>query len=131
MAARSPSKRAPRREKGADTKRPLRALAGYLGDASAREFDRLIYERIRLGIMSALAVQDSMTFTELRDLLGTSDGNLSVHARKLEEAGYIRCTKSFEGRFPRTEYAVTARGRKALEKYLDHMEALIDATRER
>ena len=129
--ARHQSRRAAHGEKPAPTTRPLRGVAGYLGDAAAREFDRLIHERIRLGIMSALAVQDSMTFIELRDLLGTSDGNLSVHARKLEDAGYIRCTKRFEGRYPKTEYAATARGRKALVRYLDHMEALIEATRTR
>lgn len=131
MAGKPQSRGSSPRERTKETARPLRGLAGYLGDASAREFDRLIYERVRLGIMSALTVQESMTFTELRDLLGTSDGNLSVHARKLEDAGYVRCTKSFEGRFPRTEYAATARGRKALERYLDHMEALIEATRDR
>ena len=89
--------------------------------------DRLIHERIRLGIVSALAANTSLTFNDLKRLLQTTDGNLSVHARKLEEAKYIACTKSFEGRMPKTEYALTASGRKALEKYLDHMEALIQA----
>ncbi|HXV76343.1 MAG TPA: transcriptional regulator [Candidatus Polarisedimenticolaceae bacterium] len=107
----------------------LEALAGYLADRSAGEFDRLVYERIRLGIMSALAVNRTMSFSDLKDLLRTSDGNLSVHARKLEDAGYIACSKSFEGRFPKTEYRLTATGRAALERYLNHMEALIDATR--
>jgi len=93
--------------------------------------DRLIHERIRLGIVSALAVNRSLTFNELKALLKTTDGNLSVHARKLEEADYILCTKSFDGRLPKTEYRLTAAGRKALERYLDHMEALIRATRER
>jgi|SRR6516165_7296069 DNA-binding HxlR family transcriptional regulator len=93
--------------------------------------DRLIHERIRLGIVSALAVNRSLTFNELKALLKTTDGNLSVHARKLEEADYIVCTKSFDGRLPKTEYRLTAAGRKALERYLDHMEALIRATRER
>ncbi|MGB2627698.1 MAG: transcriptional regulator [Candidatus Acidiferrum sp.] len=93
--------------------------------------DRLIHERIRLGIVSALAVNRSLTFNELKALLKTTDGNLSVHARKLEEADYIICTKSFDGRLPKTEYRLTALGRKTLEKYLDHMEALIRATRER
>jgi DNA-binding HxlR family transcriptional regulator len=93
--------------------------------------DRLIHERIRLGIVSALAVNRSLTFNELKALLKTTDGNLSVHARKLEEADYIVCTKSFDGRLPKTEYRLTALGRKTLEKYLDHMEALIRATRER
>ena len=91
------------------------------------DFDRLIHEHVRLGIVSALAANHSMTFNDLKKLLKTSDGNLSVHARKLEEAKYIACTKSFEGRMPKTEFAITAAGRKAFEKYLDHMEALIQA----
>lgn len=107
----------------------LKSIAGYLSDPAAGEFDRLVYERVRLGIMSALAVNRSLSFTELKNLLKTSDGNLSVHARKLEEAGYVACKKSFQGRIPRTEYRLTARGRRALERYLDHMEALIEATR--
>lgn len=94
---------------------------------SIPDFDRLIHEHIRLGIVSALAVTASMTFNDLKKLLKTTDGNLSVHARKLEEAKYVTCTKSFEGRVPKTEYALTPVGRKALEKYLDHMEALIHA----
>ena len=94
---------------------------------SIPDFDRLIHEHIRLGIVSALAVNPSMTFNDLKKLLKTTDGNLSVHARKLEEAKYIACTKSFEGRMPKTEYTLTPTGRKALEKYLDHMEALIQA----
>ena len=93
--------------------------------------DRLIHERIRLAIVSALAVNPTLTFADLKRLLGTSDGNLSVHARKLEEAGYLTCTKQFDGRIPRTEYRLTASGRKALQRYLDHMEALIQATRSR
>ena len=92
--------------------------------------DRLIHERIRLGIVSALAVNRSLTFNELKNLLKTTDGNLSVHARKLEEADYIVCTKSFDGRLPKTEYRLAPAGRRALERYLDHMEALIRATRE-
>jgi DNA-binding HxlR family transcriptional regulator len=95
------------------------------------ELDRLIHERMRLAIVSALAVNDSLSFTELKSLLETTDGNLSVHARKLEEAGYVHCTKSFEGRVPRTEYRLTAAGRRALERYLEHMEALIRSTRAR
>jgi DNA-binding MarR family transcriptional regulator len=95
----------------------------------APELDRLIHERLRLGIVSALAVNESQSFGDLKKLLNTSDGNLSVHARKLEEAQYIACTKSFEGRLPRTEYRLTAAGRRALERYLDHMEALIQAMR--
>ncbi len=91
------------------------------------DFDRLIHERMRLGIVSALAANQSLTFNDLKKLLKTTDGNLSVHARKLEEAKYIACTKSFEGRMPRTDYTLTALGRKAFEKYLDHMEALIQA----
>jgi DNA-binding HxlR family transcriptional regulator len=92
--------------------------------------DRLIHERVRLGIVSALAVNRSLTFNELKAMLKTTDGNLSVHARKLEEADYIVCAKSFDGRLPKTEYRLAAAGRKALERYLDHMEALIRATRE-
>ena len=95
------------------------------------EFDRLIHERMRLGIVSALAVNDTLTFNDLKDLLKTTDGNISVHARKLEDARYITCSKSFQGRVPKTEYRLTAEGRKALERYLNHMEALIRATRER
>lgn len=98
--------------------------------AGARDLDRLIHERVRLGIVSALAVNDSMTFNDLKKLLRTTDGNLSVHTRKLEEAQYISCTKSFEGRLPKTEYRLTASGRKELERYLDHMEAIIRTTRE-
>jgi DNA-binding HxlR family transcriptional regulator len=93
--------------------------------------DRLIHERMRLGIVSALAVNESLTFNELKALLRTTDGNLSVHARKLEDAGYVHCAKSFEGRTPRTEYRLTPEGRAALERYLDHMAALIRATRRR
>jgi DNA-binding HxlR family transcriptional regulator len=93
------------------------------------DLDRLIHERIRLGIVSALAANRSLTFNDLKRLLKTTDGNLSVHARKLEEAKYVDCAKSFEGRMPKTEYSLTATGRKALNKYLDHMEALIGAMR--
>ncbi len=100
-------------------------------EGSALELDRLIHERMRLAIVSALAVNESLSFNELKRLLDTSDGNLSVHARKLEEAGYIACAKSFEGRLPRTDYRLTAAGRAALDRYLAHMEALIRATRER
>ena len=95
------------------------------------DLDRLIHERVRLGIVSALAVNRSLTFNELKAMLKTTDGNLSVHARKLEEADYIVCTKSFDGRLPKTEYRLAAAGRRALERYLNHMEALIRATRER
>ncbi len=109
-------------------------LEGVRGDAARHgplELERLIHERMRLAIVSALAVNDSLTFNELKRLLETTDGNLSVHARKLEEADYVVCTKSFEGRVPRTEYRLSAAGRRALERYLAHMEALIRATRER
>lgn len=93
--------------------------------------DRLIHERLRLGILAALAVNESLSFNDLKKLMQTTDGNLSVHARKLEEAAYVACTKSFAGRVPRTEYSITVTGRRALERYLDHMESLIRTTRER
>jgi DNA-binding MarR family transcriptional regulator len=99
--------------------------------AQASQLDRLIHERLRLGIVSALAANQSLTFNELKKLLDTTDGNLSVHARKLEEANYISCTKSFENRLPKTEYRLTTPGRKALENYLNHMEAIIGAMRSR
>ncbi len=123
-----------------DDRRPnvsnLRTVRGKSDGAStsssrADALDRLIHERLRLGIVSALAVNDSLSFSDLKKLMNTTDGNLSVHARKLEEAEYIACTKSFEGRMPKTQYRLTAAGRRALERYLDHMEALIRATRER
>jgi DNA-binding MarR family transcriptional regulator len=98
--------------------------------AGAVLLDRLIHERIRLAMVSALAANQSMSFTELKGLLGTTDGNLSIHARKLEDAGYVECAKSFVDRTPRTEYRLTPLGRRALERYLDHMEALIRAARE-
>ena len=110
---------------------PLKSVRGKGTDATPAALDRLIHERIRLGIVSALAVHTSLSFNELKGLMGTTDGNLSVHARKLEEAGYVSCTKSFDGRIPRTEFRLTATGRRVLEKYLAHMEALIRATRER
>jgi DNA-binding MarR family transcriptional regulator len=97
---------------------------------SPLELDRLIHERLRLGIVSALAVNDRLTFNDLKALLQTTDGNLSVHARKLEDAEYLTCEKSFDGRVPRTEYRLTAAGRRALEKYLVHMEAIIKAVRD-
>jgi DNA-binding MarR family transcriptional regulator len=99
-------------------------------EPQATTLDRVIHERMRLAIVSALAVNDSLTFTDLKRLLQTTDGNLSVHARKLEDARYIACEKSFEGRMPKTEYRLTAAGRKAFEKYLSHMEALIKAVRD-
>jgi DNA-binding HxlR family transcriptional regulator len=109
---------------------PLPPAPESAREAVSPDLDRLIHERIRLGIVSALAVNRSLTFNELKALLKTTDGNLSVHARKLEEAAYIVCTKSFDGRLPKTEYRLTASGRRALERYLNHMEALIRATRE-
>jgi DNA-binding MarR family transcriptional regulator len=103
------------------------STAGSARRLDIPDLDRLIHERIRLGIVSALAANSSLTFIDLKKLLRTTDGNLSVHARKLEDAGYVACSKSFEGRMPKTEYALTQSGRKALEKYLNHMEALIQA----
>ena len=109
----------------------LRTVRGRAPADGPLALDRLIHERLRLGILSALAVNESLSFSDLKKLMQTTDGNLSVHARKLEEASYVTCTKSFEGRVPKTEYSITAAGRRALERYLDHMEALIRATRER
>jgi DNA-binding MarR family transcriptional regulator len=111
-------------ESSGELKRAVRPAAG------AVQLDRLIHERIRLAMVSALAAKPSMTFSELKALLGTTDGNLSIHARKLEDAGYLECAKSFVDRTPRTEYRLTAPGRRALERYLDHMEAIIRAARE-
>ncbi|HUK19161.1 MAG TPA: transcriptional regulator [Bryobacteraceae bacterium] len=105
--------------------------AAHIGPAGAQKLDRLVHERLRLGILSALSVNPALSFNDLKRLLETTDGNLSVHARKLEEAGYVACSKTFEGRVPRTEYRLTAAGRRALDRYLDHMEALIQAMRER
>ena len=110
-----------------DTEAP-RAVDG--GATNPVDLDRLIHGRVRLGIVSALAVEESLTFNELKDRLDTSDGNLSSHARRLEEAGYLDVRKSFEDRVPRTDYRLTAAGRRALERYLDHMEALIERVRE-
>ena len=121
----------PKDPRGEGKPRQLRPVKGKGSDDSPLGLDRLIHERLRLGIVSALAVNDSLSFNDLKRLMNTSDGNLSVHARKLEEAHYITCNKSFEGRVPRTSYSLTAMGRKALERYLDHMEALIRATRDR
>lgn len=110
-------------------KQRLRAVAGYFSDRESGETDRLIYERIRLGIMSALSVNPSMSFAELKELLKTSDGNLSTHARKLEDAGYIACKKKFAERVPKTEYSLTAKGKRMFARHLEHMEALIQAAR--
>jgi DNA-binding HxlR family transcriptional regulator len=127
-AARKRAAPAPER---ADAERPpLGAVRGG-APSDALELDRLIHERVRLAIVSALAVNEALSFNELKALLDTTDGNLSVHARKLEDAGYLTCTKSFEGRTPRTEYRLTPAGHGALQRYLGHMEALIRATRER
>lgn len=125
MAAKSGVVRATKEEKSRRN-----VSAPRPAEPAAVSLDRLIHERTRLAIVSALAVNPSLTFNELKQLLRASDGNLSVHARKLEDAGYVACTKSFAGRLPKTEYRLTAAGRRALEKYLDHMEALIHATRE-
>lgn len=107
----------------------LERVLGGLAGGGSQELDRLIHERVRLGIVSALAVNDTLSFTELRRILDTSDGNLSVHARRLEDGGYLTCHKSFEGRLPKTEYRLTEAGRRALENYLAHMEAIINAVR--
>jgi DNA-binding HxlR family transcriptional regulator len=125
MAAKSGAFRASREEKGKRS-----APAVHSANAAAVNLDRVIHERTRLAIISALAVNESLTFNELKQLLRVTDGNLSVHARKLEDAGYVGCTKSFAGRVPKTEYRLMPAGRRSLEKYLDHMEALIHATRE-
>ncbi len=117
-----------KRKTAHSTKRRLNGVRGQALTDSL-EFDRTIHERIRLGIVSALAVNETLTFNELKALLETTDGNLSVHARKLEDASYITCTKTFDGRVPRTEYRLTDSGRGALDEYIDHMEALIRSVR--
>ena len=122
------------RERGSASPERAPGLAAVRGERATRsslELDRLIHERVRLAIVSALAVNESLTFNELKHLLGTTDGNLSVHARRLEEAGYVECLKSFAGRLPRTEFRLTNAGREALEGYLSHMEGLIRSTRAR
>jgi len=128
MAAK-PSVRAA--EGAAARKRPkLNALRGMRAESDDEaRFDRLVYERVRLGIMSTLAVREELSFSELKSLFNVSDGNLSAHARKLEEAKYLTCTKSFEDRRPKSVYRLTALGRSALNRYLDHVEAVIKATR--
>jgi DNA-binding HxlR family transcriptional regulator len=128
--AKSNAMRAERTAKGRAPAERFHTVHGN-ADAVAPNLDRLIHERMRLGIVSALAVNDSLTFNELKAILRTTDGNLSVHARRLEEANYISCAKSFDGRLPKTEFRLTAAGRRALERYLNHMEALIQATRDR
>lgn len=124
------AKQSAQRKPQTDIREP-RATRGRAQEVGPLELDRLIHERMRLGIVSALAVNESLSFNDLKRLLDTTDGNLSVHTRKLEEAHYITCTKYFQGRLPKTEYSLTVSGRRALERYLDHMEALIRATRER
>ena len=111
--------------------RAMREARAAKGQSRATSLDRLIHERLRLGISSALAANESVTFSDLKNLMDTTDGNLSVHARKLEDAGYVAVTKSFDGRVPRTEYKLTATGRRALEGYLSHMEALVKQMRGR
>lgn len=124
---RAPSRRAAARSQGANG---LTIIGGLAKGEGPLGLDPLIHERTRLGIVSALAVEERLSFTKLRGLLGTTDGNLSAHARKLERAGYVTCAKSFRARIPHTEYRLTATGRKALGRYLDHMEALIRVTRD-
>lgn len=117
------------RQSGSPEERGLSAVQGEAAPRASMELDRLIHERVRLAIVSALAVNEALTFNELKHLLGVTDGNLSVHARRLEEAGYVDCLKSFEGRLPRTQFRLTEVGRQALERYLAHMEGLIRSTR--
>jgi DNA-binding MarR family transcriptional regulator len=128
--AKSSTARDERFQRGRERDTSLPAVSNPAKETVPADLDRLIHERVRLGIVSALAVNRSLTFNELKAMLKTTDGNLSVHARRLEEADYIVCTKSFDGRLPKTEFRLTAAGRKALERYLNHMEALIRATRE-
>lgn len=131
MATKSGAAPAERLHKGRTTEPQPPALRAQAPQMVPPQLDRLIHERMRLGIVSALAVNPSLTFNELKALLRTTDGNLCIHARKLEEADYLTCVKSFDGRLPKTRYRLTAAGRRALERYLDHMEALIRATRDR
>ena len=116
-------------EMTAPAKQRLRAVAGYFADTEAGDADRLMHDRLRLGIMSALSVNASMSFAELKELLKASDGNLSTHARKLEDAGYIACRKKFAARVPKTEYSLTAQGKRVFARHLEHMEALIHAAK--
>jgi DNA-binding HxlR family transcriptional regulator len=110
-------------------KQRLRAVAGYFADTEAGDADRLMHDRLRLGIMSALSVNASISFAELKELLKASDGNLSTHARKLEDAGYIACKKKFASRVPKTEYSLTAKGKRVFARHLEHMESLIHAAK--
>jgi len=129
MAVKSAAYRSEQNEREERSKRG--SAVSHVAESSATNLDRLIHERTRLAIVSALAVNKSLTFNELKQLLRATDGNLSVHARKLEDAGYVSCSKSFNGRVPKTEFSLSPAGRRALEKYLNHMEALIHATREK
>ena len=115
--------------KSAAARKPMEAPRRQPAQTQIPDFDRTIHEKTRLAMVSALAVNSTLTFNELKAILKTTDGNVSVHARKLEEAGYLNCRKSFEGRMPKTEYSLTGAGRRALEKYLGHMEALIKVAR--
>jgi DNA-binding HxlR family transcriptional regulator len=126
MVARQSALKHPAQKKATTS---LRDVAGDKPKHLAPSLDRLIHERMRLGIVSALAANESLTFNDLKSLMNTTDGNLSVHARKLEDGGYIACSKSFEGRLPKTEYKLTVAGRRALESYLSHMESLIHQMR--
>jgi DNA-binding HxlR family transcriptional regulator len=128
--AKSSAVRQERVQRSRDREAILETVRNPAREGTPADLDRVIHEHIRLGIVSALAVNRTLTFNELKALLKTSDGNLSVHARKLEEAEYVHCTKSFDGRVPRTEYRLTAGGRRALEHYLDDMERIIRTTRE-
>jgi len=112
-----------------ETEKPQALKIAKAAETVSTELDKIIHERMRLGIISALAANKSLSFTDLKNLLNTTDGNISVHARKLEDAGYLSCEKSFNGRVPLTEYQITSEGKKALERYLNHMEALISAMR--
>ena len=130
MAADSNAARRQRSERPAPRAEASRPAGRRAASRDAASLDNLVHHRLRLGIVSALAAAERLTFNEIKALLKTTDGNLSVHARKLEDAGYVTCTKGFDGRRPRTEYRLTARGRRELARYLTHMEALIRATRD-
>jgi DNA-binding HxlR family transcriptional regulator len=130
MAARAARHEERRTENGKRKASPEPRVPSPGPESRATSLDRVIHERMRLAIVSALAVNESLTFNDLKRLLETTDGNLSVHARKLEDARYISCEKSFQGRMPKTEYRLTAAGRKAFEKYISHMESLIKAVKD-
>jgi DNA-binding HxlR family transcriptional regulator len=131
MVARQSALKQATQKKREATAPGLHDVHGAKARHPAPALDRLIHERMRLGIVSALAANESLTFNDLKSLMNTTDGNLSVHARKLEDGGYITCTKSFEGRLPKTEYKLTAAGKRAIEDYLSHMETLIQQMRNR